>query len=439
MANHVIADKRTLFGLLTQILDRGKKDKDNELVMLVDAATELWTKTMIEEHEHDERCLHNVHSMQARCRDWLKELYQHLQLMGNTMQEHNKCPGIISGLRNQVLDLERGLASKDGEMARMKEELEFVHGELSRMDSARAEAVRRLQEDKGAWDKARRDLESQLESLAAELEDGKGEMEKIQVKAARAQRSSQKMVEESESRNRDHRERMAERLAGKVLGKSGREEFEAWRAATAESVRDRKVSWMVYSATTSLNEAQEALAAKDAEMRRLEQELGALRQEHMPCADEIGGLRKDLFSLSLPRSRTPISGNHLTGNAVSPSKPAALPLPDDAAGLSLHLHQSLMVRACLIIFCLAVSSALLLRILPPGPASLSTPLGRGHPPTGTSQGRWSLPRAARAVGWRSPPQPVLIAVLSTRVCSYVPDELELGSISQVRQDCNPQS
>ena len=78
MANIVIADKRKLFGLLTQILDRGKKDKDNELVMLVDEATELWTKTMVEEHEHDQKSLNNVHSMQARCTEWLKELFQSL-------------------------------------------------------------------------------------------------------------------------------------------------------------------------------------------------------------------------------------------------------------------------------------------------------------------------------------------------------------------------
>jgi hypothetical protein len=37
--------------------------------------------------------------------------------------EHSACSDLISGLRNQVLDLEPGLASKDGEMARMKEEL----------------------------------------------------------------------------------------------------------------------------------------------------------------------------------------------------------------------------------------------------------------------------------------------------------------------------
>ena len=147
--------------------------------------------------------------------------------------------------------------------------------------------------------------------------------------------------------------------------------------------------------------------------------------------------RQSPESLSLSLSQTPSSGNQITDNAASPPKPATLPQPDGAAALSLHWHRSLMARACLLIFSLAVSSALLACILPPGPASVSTSRDRAHPPEGTSQGRWSLPRAAGAVWWRSPPQAVLVAVLSTRVCSYVPDESGLGSISQVRQDCKP--
>ena len=47
MPTSLIADKRKMFDLLTHILDRGKKDRDAELVQYVEQATELWTAMMM--------------------------------------------------------------------------------------------------------------------------------------------------------------------------------------------------------------------------------------------------------------------------------------------------------------------------------------------------------------------------------------------------------
>ena len=79
MPNSMISDKRTLFELLTKILDRGRKDRDAELVTYVEQATELWTAMMMEEHDHDQKCIKNVHDMQDACDAWLKELLSILE------------------------------------------------------------------------------------------------------------------------------------------------------------------------------------------------------------------------------------------------------------------------------------------------------------------------------------------------------------------------
>ena len=60
MARTLIQDKRKLFELFSKITDRGRKDKDMELVQYADEATELWTQMMIEEHSHSQTCIHNV-------------------------------------------------------------------------------------------------------------------------------------------------------------------------------------------------------------------------------------------------------------------------------------------------------------------------------------------------------------------------------------------
>ena len=79
MSNSMITDKRNMFELLTKILDRARKDRDAELVTYVEQATELWTAMMMEECDHDQKCIKNVHDMKDVCDAWLKELLSILE------------------------------------------------------------------------------------------------------------------------------------------------------------------------------------------------------------------------------------------------------------------------------------------------------------------------------------------------------------------------
>jgi hypothetical protein len=45
----------------------------------VEQATELWTAMMMEEYDHDQKCIKNVHDMQDVCDAWLKELLSILE------------------------------------------------------------------------------------------------------------------------------------------------------------------------------------------------------------------------------------------------------------------------------------------------------------------------------------------------------------------------
>ena len=89
MLSSLIADKRKMFDLLTKILDRGKKDKDAALVQYVEQATGLWTDMMMEEHDHDQKCIENVHLMQEDCNTMLTELLSILEA-GEEGTEHSE-------------------------------------------------------------------------------------------------------------------------------------------------------------------------------------------------------------------------------------------------------------------------------------------------------------------------------------------------------------
>jgi len=67
-----------IYDLFTKVLDRLKQDKDAQGVRYIEEAVELWTSMMIEEHEHDDWCLQNIHSMQEECDAWLVELQSEL-------------------------------------------------------------------------------------------------------------------------------------------------------------------------------------------------------------------------------------------------------------------------------------------------------------------------------------------------------------------------
>ena len=79
MANTQIADKRLIFELFTKLIDGARKRRDQATEGLVQQALDLWTAEMLEQYEHDEKCLTNVHDMQNTTDDWLEELLQILQ------------------------------------------------------------------------------------------------------------------------------------------------------------------------------------------------------------------------------------------------------------------------------------------------------------------------------------------------------------------------
>ena len=74
IAKSVIADKIKMFGLFSRILDRSMKAKDSDLITYVQEATDFWTLMMLEEHEHDQICINNIHNMKDTCLNVLDEL-----------------------------------------------------------------------------------------------------------------------------------------------------------------------------------------------------------------------------------------------------------------------------------------------------------------------------------------------------------------------------
>ena len=74
IAKSVIADKIKMFGLFSRILDRSMKAKDADLITYVQEATDFWTLMMLEEHEHDQICINNIHNMKDTCLNVLDEL-----------------------------------------------------------------------------------------------------------------------------------------------------------------------------------------------------------------------------------------------------------------------------------------------------------------------------------------------------------------------------
>jgi hypothetical protein len=69
-----LTDARKLTELFLHVMERAKKDRDGELVQTVEEAQEFWEKMMMEQFEHDETCIENMHEMQRECVAWLEEL-----------------------------------------------------------------------------------------------------------------------------------------------------------------------------------------------------------------------------------------------------------------------------------------------------------------------------------------------------------------------------
>ena len=76
MDNKQIGDKRQLFQLFTKLIDKAQKNHDKESEVCTSEALDLWTAEMLEEYEHDQKCLKNLNKMQRETDAWLEELLQ---------------------------------------------------------------------------------------------------------------------------------------------------------------------------------------------------------------------------------------------------------------------------------------------------------------------------------------------------------------------------
>ena len=74
MENTQIADKRQIFELFTKLIDKSHRNRDKDSENYATEALDLWTAEMLEEYEHDQRCLENLHKMQRETDAWLEEL-----------------------------------------------------------------------------------------------------------------------------------------------------------------------------------------------------------------------------------------------------------------------------------------------------------------------------------------------------------------------------
>jgi DNA repair exonuclease SbcCD ATPase subunit len=204
MSNSMITDKRNMFELLTKILDRARKDRDAELVTYVEQATELWTAMMMEECDHDQKCIKNVHDMKDVCDAWLKELLsileggsaeaferekqtqkqaqgmkvaeleQEVKRMEGLMQESEKAPVSsrdaeqrCASLEEKLQDLERALAQASEALEREKQTQGMKVAELEQ-EVKRMEGL--MQESEKA-SVSSRDAEQRCASLEEKLQD----------------------------------------------------------------------------------------------------------------------------------------------------------------------------------------------------------------------------------------------------------------------------
>ena len=86
MKVEAIEDARQLGALFLDIMERGKRDRDSEIVSSAKHARELWEKMMFEQCSHDEKCVVNIQLMQESCDKWIEELLTILKSDGSPQE-----------------------------------------------------------------------------------------------------------------------------------------------------------------------------------------------------------------------------------------------------------------------------------------------------------------------------------------------------------------
>lgn len=183
--------------------------------------------------------------------------------------------------KTQQFDLERATwaateqALQDS-LSKLQSQLEQTTQELEATEEEKATALRNLEDECAVWGGIKLGLEKQIEALTRELEEQAGQVEIVQVQVTKAQRSVrevQQAYDNSESKHLQHRNRTLEKLAGRLVRNTVKDEFDSWRGITQAILLERKVAWVEEEDLTKQREIMEALAMAAA----LEEEVRELR------------------------------------------------------------------------------------------------------------------------------------------------------------------
>ena len=74
IANDLLAHKRQMFDAVELLKDRLRSLKDTKGIQLMDSIWSLWTKTMLEEHQHESTCLENIAAMRRETTEFVQQL-----------------------------------------------------------------------------------------------------------------------------------------------------------------------------------------------------------------------------------------------------------------------------------------------------------------------------------------------------------------------------
>jgi len=175
-------------------------------------------------------------------------------------------------------------AGKDAtEITGIKAALDLMQQELAKTEAARREAVHDLGQQQEEWGKAMKQLQAQVESLCAELDEGRGEVRIVRAEVVKAQRScmeTQKILDTVQDTQRKLRDERLKKFTARMLWKTARFEFDAWREMTTASLHLLKVSWLEEERTDKATSLEEALATA-----------GKLKQDVSTLEDEVVALK----------------------------------------------------------------------------------------------------------------------------------------------------
>ena len=156
-------------------------------------------------------------------------------------------------------------------MTRLKGELEGARQELMNKENAR------------------KTLEAEVEALTAQLDAGQGEVKIVKAEVVKAQRScmeTQRVLDDLKTRQQKVREEGLKKLTARMLWKSIRFEFDAWREVASAALHLRKVSYLEEERDDRSKALEEAVATAD----RLERDIAALKDEM--AAQQAASLEK---------------------------------------------------------------------------------------------------------------------------------------------------